>query len=347
MKLNTQKKFVAFMGALGIALAGTPALFAATMTVVNNTRADVRNSVNVSASSGSNTSVGGTGAIGGDGGSTSLAGTSAGASTAGAGGAGGSGGAGGDVVTGDAIATSEVVNDINTTETIIEDATVGVGNNYNETVRTRSMVGSSEFSALSTESMTADLSSSLTRTRTWVAGESAGSNWDENSATATNGTTTGSTSYSNTGSEYWDTHEQASSSMASNNNDIMSHDRLDSEYAAEEHDNQWTYYNRTYVNTEDNYTVSNGAIGEVDNETNVAAMSSANVSVGGEGARGSNGGSVSSAITGTSTVGASAAGAGGAGGTGGIGGTIVTGVADSLSTLITTSGHTLTRMIRR
>ena len=158
MKLHTHKKIITLLGVM--TLIGAPSLFAASMTVTNDTTANVPNNVTVSASSGNNTSTGARGARGGMGGSISASspiGIMGG--IAGEGVVGGADGMGGNITTGSAIATAVIRNDINTTDTTIEDMSSS-SLRFNETQNNQSSIGSSQESSLDAQFMTADLSSS-------------------------------------------------------------------------------------------------------------------------------------------------------------------------------------------
>ncbi len=120
MQYNTAKKVFSAMTVAGMVFSASPVAFASGVRIVNNNSADVSTVVSVSAISGSNTSRGGEGGAGGE---LSSSGDLATDSTVrGTTGMGGRGGNGGDIKTGEAIGTATVKNDINTTETNIQDS---------------------------------------------------------------------------------------------------------------------------------------------------------------------------------------------------------------------------------
>jgi hypothetical protein len=134
-----------------------------------------------------------------------------------------------------------------------------------------------------------------------------------------------------------------------NNTNVQTSDTLSAASSSENHNNQTLHTTRTYVQSEDTYSVDNSTSGNVMNNTDVSAYTGGNKSRGGRGSRGSLGGSVASSVSGvsSSTIPSSnTGGTGGDGGFGGNGGAIDTGSTDSLSSVVTTTGRTVTRLIR-
>jgi hypothetical protein len=143
MKKYSQKKILGTLGVISLALVSSYAS-AATFVITNGNTSNVSNSVTTSANTGGNTSTGGHGGDAGFGGSAFAAGGSSSAATGGAGGFGGDGGNGGFITTGNAISTSDVRNDLNSTETTIDAGCACDLLRYNETLDTTSSVGASQ-----------------------------------------------------------------------------------------------------------------------------------------------------------------------------------------------------------
>ena len=350
MKKTLQTKIMSILAVFGLLFGTASSAMAGSVTVTNDNEATIINSVTVSARSGGNSSRGGDAERGGAGGSTS----GQGSMTAGMGGMGGNGGHGGNVTTGSSIATAEIMNDLNSTETMIEEMDMGDDEQYDETVSIRSSTGSSRSGAeaeawshdddsngsSSEDNLYSNDEMSDWMTASWYSSSDTDSSDTDDSSSTDESSSSASSSWSQT-------EDSDHSTANSYNNAISESVRSNSSYEEEVHDDYALDYTRTYVgdDEEDTVGVTNSNSASATNNIIVDAMSGANHS---QGARGVRGGDAGNAWSNTSsTTGQwTAAGNGGNGGQGGMGGTITSGIADSLSNSVTVSGRTMTRVVR-
>jgi hypothetical protein len=359
--------------------------YAGTIRIVNNNSADITNAVSTNAISGGNISHGEGGGMGGDAGDTVLDNTNSSIASrrGGDGGRGGNGGNGGTIVTGEAIATTQIKNDINTTETDVEDVLDETCDE--ESLDTSSHVGESSNSAFDTSSSkvksTTDTSTLSTLDNSegamgdMFAADASSSASEEGAADASASLSSSESSSDNSVSETaasLDTAESSSESSSSavseteseiatsesTNSDTATVDETSAatfdlaktfndsgSEASEKHDDQERHSHCVRTGDRNNIEVENTNSAAADNAVSILATSGDNVSEGGLADQGGLGGSLT--ITGDSNdVESAGAGMGGDGGNGGNGGNVTSGRADSLTDIVNTSGRTITRVVR-
>jgi hypothetical protein len=385
---NIGMKLTSLTAIAGMVFAISPIAYAGTIRIINNNTADISNAVSTSAVSGGNVSSGEGGGMGGDAGSLTLDNTNSlltGDRRSGDGGRGGNGGNGGTIMTGEAIATTMIENNINTTETHVEDvldencseesldAISEVGNSEDTTYdtassKTKSASDSSTLSTLDNSedalSETFDAESDSSASEEGEAAASASSSSSESSsdsATTSEAAATFESSETSSESSAGAVSESSSESATtdSTNSDTSTvDDAADSTLevakaftesassSKEEHDNHELHYRCVRSGDLNNIEVENTNTGSADNAVSGLAISGDNVSEAGLAATGGVGGSLT--LTGDSNEvdGADTAGMGGIGGNGGNGGNVTAGRADSLSDIVNTSGRTITRVVR-
>jgi hypothetical protein len=359
--------------------------YAGTIRIINNNSADITNAVSTNAISGGNVSRGEGGGMGGDAGDTVLDNTNSSIASrrGGDGGRGGNGGNGGTIVTGEAIATTQIKNDINTTETDVEDVLDETCDE--ESLDTSSHVGESSNSAFDTSSSkvksTTDTSTLSTLDNSegamgdMFAADASSSASEEGAADASASLSSSESSSDNSVSETaasLDTAESSSESSSSavseteseiatsesTNSDTATVDETSAatfdlaktfndsgSEASEKHDDQERHSHCVRTGDRNNIEVENTNSAAADNAVSILATSGDNVSEGGLADQGGLGGSLT--ITGDSNdVESAGAGMGGDGGNGGNGGNVTSGRADSLTDIVNTSGRTITRVVR-
>lgn len=385
---NIGKKFTAVFAIAGIVLSVSPIAYAGTIRIVNNNSADISNAVSTTAISGGNVSRGEGGGMGGDSGDLILDNTNSlitSGMRAGNGGRGGNGGNGGTITTGEAIATTQIRNDINTTETEVADvldetcdsesndmsSRVGESSNSASDMsmgKAKSTSDTSTLSTLDNEEMTLGetfaANAVSTATESGAADASASLSSSESSfdgavvsEAAASRDTAETTSESNS-SAVLETSSEAST-LGSTGSDTSTLDEaaaasldatmtmsMSESEAAEKHDNQERHSTCVRTGDRNNIDVENTNTASADNAVSILATSGDNVSEGGLADQGGLGGSLT--LTGDSNEvdGTVNAGVGGDGGNGGNGGNISAGRADSLTDIVNTSGRTITRVVR-
>jgi hypothetical protein len=384
---NIGKKFTAVFAIAGIVLGVSPIAYAGTIRIVNNNSADITNAVSTTAISGGNVSHGEGGGVGGNGGELVLDNTNSsitGDVRGGHGGRGGNGGHGGTITTGEAIATTQIRNDINTTETVVEDvldetcdaesfdmsSQVGESSNRASDMSENKAKSTSDTSTLS---MLDNRESTLAET---FASDAVSTATEEGAADASASASAFESSSDNSVSTAEASHDTAESSSESNssavleasseartldetNSDTSTLDEaaastldktmamtMSESEAAESHDNQERHSTCVRGGDRNNINVENTNTAAADNAVSILATSGDNVSEGGLANDGGFGGSA--VITGDDNDidGGIIAGVGGDGGNGGNGGNVSAGRADSLTDIVNTSGRTITRVVR-
>lgn len=319
--MNAFKKMGSLVLMTGVAFFGvSPSAFAEVISVSNNNSATITNSVSVGANSGGNTSRGAAGEEGGHGGDATGSGESS--NTGGDGGRGGDGGDGGTIQTGLSIATVEISNDVNTSETTIE--TTEGEPAYNETLDI-------EYHQQSSESETEDMTSLHTD-------NSSSSHFEESSSESSSSANNASNPpASSSSSSDWQT--QYDTESDENQNAILDLETSSSGAEAQQSEDFELHATRTLAcDCNDEISVDNTNDATLTNALAVNANSGDNLSEGDEGGSGGDAtGSGQSSNTG---------GQGGAGGMGGDGEHITTGTSDSLASIVTVSGRTITRITR-